>query len=96
MTIDLDKNAYSDSITEISLVSPYTSKLLASMPQGRYQRSVAIFDDKILIVGGKSSTSTLTSVMMFRIGRILNFDDVNRLQKKLQVLVLGPSQGKTE
>ena len=52
---DTDKGVGSDSITEISLVPPYTSQLLATMPQGRYYHGVAIFGDKILIVGGRGS-----------------------------------------
>ena len=66
---DLDKKAYSDSITEISLVPPYTRKMLANMPEGRYHHSVAIFGDKILIVGGegKSGRSLLRSVIMYDI-----------------------------
>ena len=68
--IDIDKNAYSDSITEISLVPPYTSKLLATMPEGRYHPGVAIFGDKIFIVGGTKSiriNSILRSVVMYDI-----------------------------
>ena len=52
---DADKRDYSDRINEISLVPPYTSKLLATMPQKRCFHGVAIFGDKILIVGGKES-----------------------------------------
>ena len=60
----------SDSITEISLVPPYASKLLASMPRGRYYHGVAIFGDKILIVGGRESgmsSSAFRSVVMYDI-----------------------------
>ena len=57
---------YSNSITEISLVPPYTSKLLATMSEGRYHPGVAIFGDKILIVGGKNK-SILRSVTMYDI-----------------------------
>ena len=67
---DGDKCAYSNIITEISLGPPYTSKRLATMPQGRCSHGVAIFGDKILIVGGKvtgSSKSTLISVVMYDI-----------------------------
>ena len=39
----------SDSITEISLVPPCTSKQIATMPRRRYYHGVAIFGDKILI-----------------------------------------------
>ena len=61
-----DKGRYLDSITEISLVPPYTSKLLATMPEGRYHPGVAIFGDKIFIVGGKNK-SFLRSVIMYDI-----------------------------
>ena len=67
---DEDKNAYSNSITEISLVPRYTSKLLATMPQRRIYHGVAIFGDKILIVGGTVNgfnNSALRSVIMYDI-----------------------------
>ena len=67
---DADKDAFSDSITEISLVPPYTSKLLATMPQRRWFHGVAIFGDKIVIVGGIKSGMTgsaLRSVVMYDI-----------------------------
>jgi hypothetical protein len=62
--------AFSDSITEISLVPPYTIKPLATMPQTRYRHGVAIFGDKIVIVGGLESGrsgSALRSVVMYDI-----------------------------
>ena len=64
--LDVDKAGivYSDRITEISLVPP--SKLLATMPEGRYHPGVAIFGDKIFIVGGKNK-SVLRSVIMYDI-----------------------------
>ena len=65
---DSDKVVYSNSITEISLVPPYTSKLLAIMPQRRCYHGVSIFGDKILIVGGRgnpNSSSALKSVVMY-------------------------------
>ena len=68
----IDKGGQSDSITEISLVPPYTSKQVATMPQRRYFHGVAIFGDKILIVGGKEnhrSSSTLRSVVIYDITR---------------------------
>ena len=67
---DGDKRNYSNSITEISLVPPYTSKLLAIMPQKRGYHGVAIFGDKILIVGGTVtglSNSVMSSVVMYDI-----------------------------
>jgi hypothetical protein len=68
---DGSKRAFSDSITEISLVPPYTSKLLATMPQARYLHGVAMFGDKILILGGRASLSNcrtnLASVLLYDI-----------------------------
>ena len=69
---DIDTVEYSNSITEISLVPPYTSKLLATMPQRRSYHGVAIFGDKILIVGGRESyrsSSALRSVIIYDITR---------------------------
>ena len=56
------KDEITDNITEVSLVPPYNSKLLANMPQSRWFHGVAIFGDKILIVGGVQGTSTGTSL----------------------------------
>ena len=67
---DSDKKAYSNRITEISLVPPCTNKQIATMPQKRGFHGVAIFGDKILIVGGKvlgQSRSFLKSVVMYDI-----------------------------
>ena len=62
---DADKSLYSDSITEISLVPPYISKLLATMTKRRGFHGVATFADKILIVGGNNSA--VTSVVVYDI-----------------------------
>ena len=67
-----DRGGQSDSITEISLVPPYTSKQIATMPQRRYFHDVAVFGDKILIVGGRETglcSSSLRSVVMYDITR---------------------------
>ena len=67
-----DRDVYSNSITEIPLVPPYTSKLLATMPQRRCYHGAAIFGNKILIVGGRESrwsNSTLKSVVMYDISK---------------------------
>ena len=67
---DCDKGTYIDTIAEISLVPPYTSKVLATMPQSRCRHGVAIFGDKILIVAGRESgrsSSALRSVVMYDI-----------------------------
>ena len=67
---DADKGAHSDSITKISLVPPCTSRLLAIMQQRKWFHSVAIFGDKILIVGGRQDArinSALRNVVMYDI-----------------------------
>ena len=67
---DGDKVEYSDSITEIVLAPLYTSKLLATMPKRRCCHAVAIFTDKILIVGGRENCendSSFRSIVMYDI-----------------------------
>ena len=64
------KEEITDNITEVSLVPPYTSKLLATMPQSRWHHRVAIFGDKILIVGGtqgQNYRTSLKSVLLYDI-----------------------------
>jgi hypothetical protein len=58
---------YSNSITEISFVPSYTSKLLTTMPQERCSHGVAIFGDKIVILGGIGSDPVARSVVMYDI-----------------------------
>ena len=60
----------SNSIFEVSLVPPYTTKSLAVMPKRRYYHGVSIFGDMIVIVGGDTSAfffSTTDSVLMYDI-----------------------------
>ena len=67
---DDSKCEFSDSITEISLVPPYTNKLLATMPQARYLHGVAMFGDKILILGGELngfSSTNKANVLLYDI-----------------------------
>ena len=67
---DSDNKAYSDDICEVSLVPPYASKLLATMPQTRWYHSVALFGDKIVIFGGtegKTLGTNLQTALMFDI-----------------------------
>ena len=64
------KDEITDNITEVSLVSPYTSKLLINMPQKRWYHGVAILGDKVLIVGsGRSSgfSTNRKSVLLYNI-----------------------------
>ncbi len=67
---DEDKGVCSVGITEVSLVPPCTTKLLATMPQARWYHGVAIFGDKIIIFGGRHHvflTESLRSVLMYDI-----------------------------
>ena len=67
---DGSQRAHCNGITEISLVPPYTCKVLASMKQARWYHGVAIFGDKILIVGGRKRWRNITahkSVVMYDI-----------------------------
>ena len=61
---------HSNSIIEISLAPPYTSKRVGTMPLRRCFHGVAIFGDKILIVGGTETgfvNSAMRSVIMYDI-----------------------------
>ena len=58
----------SDAIYEISLVPPYTSKLLARMPQPRLNHGAELFKDEIFIVGGSTtgfSKDAIDSVVVY-------------------------------
>ena len=69
---DASEVAYSDCITEVALVPPYTTKLLATMPQTRFRHCVAVFGGKILILGGRVNwlyKTSLTSVMLYDISK---------------------------
>ena len=54
------ENTISDRIVEVSLVPPYTGQLLATMEHSRWLYGAAIFDDKIVIVGGAQGSSNIT------------------------------------
>jgi hypothetical protein len=63
-------NAVSDYIHEISLVTPYTVKTLSRMPDPRRDHSTQLFDDNLLIVGGKTTgryQDNLSSVVLYDI-----------------------------
>ena len=65
---DAHKHEYSNSIIEISLAPPYTCKRVGTLSQGRGFHGVAIFGDKILIVGGtQTGCSAMRSVIMYDI-----------------------------
>ena len=79
---DGSKRAFSDSITEISLVPPYTSKLLATMPHARYLHGVAMFGDKILILGG----TALILAYSTKFASVLLYDIIKNECKELAAL----------
>ena len=70
-----DYSRCSKSINEISLVPPCTSKLLATMPVSTYLHGVAIFGDKIMIVGGVSNG-----------GNVLEYDITRNAFRKMASL----------
>ena len=62
----------SDKIYEISLVPPYTSKLLATMRVTVWLHCVLLFGDKVVIFGGKADwrrSTTLKIVLMYDIAK---------------------------
>ena len=63
-------NAVSDCIHEVQLVLPYTVKTLSRMPEPRQCHGMEIFDDNLLIVGGRTTTGcqgNLSSVLQYDI-----------------------------
>ena len=65
-----DVNAVSDCIRDVQLVPPYTVKTLSRMPEPRRDHCMEIFDDSLLIVGGKTTghwKNSLSSVVLYDI-----------------------------
>jgi hypothetical protein len=65
-----DGNAVSDCIHEVQLVPPYTVKTLSRMPGSRREHSTQLFDDNMLIVGGRTTDryqDSLISVVLYDI-----------------------------
>ena len=63
-------NATSDKIHEVQVVPPYTVKTLSRMPEPRQDHCMEIFDDSLLILGGRKSIScrdNLSSVVLYDI-----------------------------
>ena len=58
---DSGKPAFSDKVTEVSLVPPYTSKVLAAMPQTRWLHGAVLFGCEIVILGGRRDWDYRTS-----------------------------------
>ncbi|XP_028411078.1 uncharacterized protein LOC114533682 [Dendronephthya gigantea] len=57
-------NQYSNKVYEISLVPPYSTKILTTMPKPRYDHTMELFEEKLFIFGGCAPTSQNT-VMMY-------------------------------
>ena len=65
-----DEDTVSDCIEEVQLVPPYTVKTLSRMPEPRQLHCMEIFDDSLLIVGGKTTgrdQDSLSSVVLYDI-----------------------------
>ena len=56
----------SDKIYEISMVPPYSTKILTTMPEPRYDHTMELFEDKLFIFGGCGGRACDT-VMMFNL-----------------------------
>ena len=66
------ENTISDRIVEISLVPPYAGQLLATMEPARWLHGLAIFDDKIVIVGGAQgllNEAILKTVLLYDLSK---------------------------
>ncbi|CAB4001595.1 BTB POZ domain [Paramuricea clavata] len=77
-----DGGIYSDSIIEISLLPPYTNKLLTAMPQSRCYHGIAMFGDKILILAG----TVLILVYSTKFASVLLYDIIKNECKELAAL----------
>ena len=65
-----DGNATSDKIHEVQVVPPYTVKTLSRMPEPRRSHCTEIFDNSLLILGGRTTGSyqdSLSSVVLYDI-----------------------------
>ena len=65
-----DGNATSDKIHEVQVVPPCTAKTLSRMPEPRQNHCTEIFDDSLLIVGGKTTglcNDNLSSAVLYDI-----------------------------
>ena len=54
----------SDKIYEVSMVPPYSTKVLTTMPEPRYDHTMELFEDKLFIFGGYNGGAKDT-VMMY-------------------------------
>ena len=61
------RSAISNKIYEISMVPPYPSKILTTMPKARYDHTMELFEDKLFIFGGFFDDGDCNTVMMFNL-----------------------------
>ena len=59
---DTGKRSVSSDIFEVSLVPPYTSKVLTAMPQTRWLHGAVLFGCEIVILGGKKDLYCCTNL----------------------------------
>ena len=65
-----NENGTSDRIHEVQVVPPYTVKTLSRMPEPRQRHCTEIFDDSLLILGGRTTDryeDNLSSVVLYDI-----------------------------
>ena len=55
----------SDKIYEVSMVPPYSTKVLTTMPEPRYDHTMELFEDKLFIFGGYHMLDAEDTVMMY-------------------------------
>ena len=58
--------AFSDKIYEVSMVPPYSTKVLTTMPKPRFDHTMELFEDKLFIFGGCHGGAQDT-VMMYNL-----------------------------
>ena len=69
---DSDKRSVSGDITEVSLVPPYTSKVLAAIKQARGWHGAVLFGCEIVILGGRKDVAyrtNLQTVLLYDISK---------------------------
>ncbi len=57
----------SNKIYEISMVPPYSTKVLITMPQPRFDHTMELFEDKLFIIGGCAGDDAHDTVMVYNL-----------------------------
>ena len=71
----------SDKIHEVQVVPPYTVKTLSQMPERRQHHCTEIFDDSLLILGGRTTGECKDSL-----NSVVLYDIKNNMRKQLRPL----------